>query len=255
MARATTPMGATMSVTRVLQDWPRLVSRPSLLSITIAAAAVAAVANAVAVATPAAEADQPTRLGTAIQQTMRDRDRQAADRDRALDMREQAQRAAEQRLQDAARPQSAGPAFPQQNGALPPPAPNQPYDGLAKIYQAMKPTRAAPIFEKLAIEVQLQVARRMRDRSTALLLANMSPDAAADLSMALAGHPVPRTPPPRPATVRIAPERTSPVSSQSYAPVRRSRVLPATAGVSPSQRSSASQAQPTDATAQARPAT
>ena len=54
----------------------------------------------------------------------------------------------------------------------------------------MKPARAAPIFEKLDIEVQSQVARRMRDQVTAQIMSNMSPAAAVKLSMALAGRKV-----------------------------------------------------------------
>ncbi len=219
-------------------DLSSLIGKPSLLAITIAAAAISAVANAVAVATPPAESSPPTRLGTAIQQTMRDRDRQAADRERALDMREQAQRAVEQRMQNSARQQAGDPATLPQSGGVPAPTPNQLYDELAKIYQAMKPTKAAPIFEKLGVDVQIQVARRMRNRETALLLANMSPEAAADLSMALAGHPVPKAPPPRPVAVRIVPAQTLPASRQGAAQGRAPRAVPAAAAGAPAPRRS-----------------
>ena len=161
--------------------------RASLLALLIPAAATGAVANAVAVAAPS---EQPTRLGQAIGQAIRDSDKRYAERERALALRERAQRAAEQQLQDA----QANPA----NPGDPAKTTDTAYDELARIYQAMKPARAAPIFEKLGPEVQLNVARKMRGRSAALLMASMDPVAAADLSMALAGHPVTRSKPASP---------------------------------------------------------
>ena len=173
--------------------------KPSLLTMLALAAAASAVANAVASTTPPTAApDAPTRLGTAIGQNLRDRDQAMADQRRALELREQAQRAAEHRLQNdlqanqgAASPSSSPTPNPADSA-------NGMYDSLARIYQTMKPTKAAPIFEKLDPEVQLQVAKRMRDRSAALLLAAMSPDAAAELSMALAGRHVVKAPPAQP---------------------------------------------------------
>jgi flagellar motility protein MotE (MotC chaperone) len=50
----------------------------------------------------------------------------------------------------------------------------------------MKPAKAAVVFEKLAMDVQMKVAQRMRERSTAMILASMTPKGAAALSMALA---------------------------------------------------------------------
>lgn len=164
--------------------------KPPLLSMMVAAAGISAIANAMASATPApSDTEVPTRMGTSIQQSLRERDQALAGQKRALELREQAQRAAEQRLQNALQSGQA-PAAPA--GAPPAPAGTSatPYDELARIYQAMKPAKAAPIFEKLELDVQIEVARRMRDRSTALLLASMSPEAAAELSMALAGRHV-----------------------------------------------------------------
>ncbi|KQN12287.1 MULTISPECIES: MotE family protein [Sphingomonas] len=65
-------------------------------------------------------------------------------------------------------------------------AQNAQFDDLARIYQAMKPARAALVLEQLDMDVQMQVAQRMRQRSTAMILAAMSPAGAADLSMSLA---------------------------------------------------------------------
>jgi len=172
---------------------PLALSRPSLLSLMAAAASVAAVANAVALAEPApAEEAAPTRLGTSIQQSMRERDQAFADRKRALDLREQAQRAAELRLQKDLQA-NADPADRAANGDQ-----ADGYEELARIYQTMKPAKAAPIFERLEIDVQTKVARRMRERSTALILGSMSPQAAVNLSMALAGRHVEKVAPAQP---------------------------------------------------------
>jgi len=86
---------------------------------------------------------------------------------------EQAAKAGEARLaaEMRARHEQPGSTDPAQGASV---EPNQPYDDLARIYQTMKPARAAPIFEKLDLEVQTQVARRMRERSAALLMAAMS---------------------------------------------------------------------------------
>ena len=106
----------------------------------------------------------------------------------ALDLREQAARAAEARL--TTQMQTRPPADSRAN-ARPDPQEDQ-FDSLARIYQAMKPAKAAKVFEQLDLEVQLGVAKRMRDRSTAMLLAAMTPEGAARLSMALAGRERPR---------------------------------------------------------------
>jgi flagellar motility protein MotE (MotC chaperone) len=194
----------------------RLGWKPPLITMMMGAAGISAIANAMASATPTptsapapVAADVPTRMGTSIQQSLRERDQALAGQKRALELREQAQRAAEQRLQSAM--QSGQPATPAP-GATPAPMNGTsatPYDELARIYQAMKPAKAAPIFEKLELDVQIEVARRMRDRSTALLLGSMSPEAAAELSMAMAGRHVPKAPPPHLVTARIDPPAKS----------------------------------------------
>ncbi|GAA4217476.1 hypothetical protein GCM10022253_16140 [Sphingomonas endophytica] len=189
--------------------------RPSLLVLMIPTATISMVANAMsatAMMTPLPPSDQPTRLGQSIDQAMRDIDKNLASRKRALALREEAQRAAEQRLQSAE-------ANPNGAGGSATPSGDTAYDDLAHIYQAMKPNRAAPIFEKLAPDVQLNIARKMRGRSAALLMASMSSGAAADLSMALAGHPVSR-----PAVLPAA-ERPTP----RVAVARASASLPRTA--------------------------
>ena len=151
--------------------------RVSLLALTAAAAGLSAVANAVG-----APAEQ-TRLGAAIGKDLAQRDRQAAQRNRSLDLREQAAVAAEQRLKAAAA--TAPPSAPK-SGAAQAAEAADPFDELAKIYGAMKPKAAAPVFEQLAMDVQVEVASRMRERATAQIMAAMTPRGAATLTMAMA---------------------------------------------------------------------
>jgi len=168
--------------------------RPSTLL--LGAAGIGVIANALALAAPLASDPAPaSRLGVSLQDSMAQRDRTLAAEKRKLEMREQAAKAGEARLAAEMRARQG------QQGATDPALgapvePNQPYDDLARIYQTMKPARAAPIFEKLDLEVQTQVARRMRERSAALLMAAMSPNAAAELTMSLAGRKVIQRPQP-----------------------------------------------------------
>ncbi len=172
-------------------------ARPSLLLLTAGVAGIAVVANAATIATGPQDTGQ-TRLGNAITQDMSDRDAAAARRKRGLDLREQAAKAASARLaadvearkkQDEAQ-QMAG-MGPAGGSGAPNPADSQ-FDELARIYQAMKPKAAAVVFEQLDMEVQMKVAQRMRERSTAMIMAAMTPKGAAALSMAMARRNAPR---------------------------------------------------------------
>ena len=160
-----------------------MIRKPSLLMLTAAAAAISSVAHGVGVADPAATAPA-TRLGTAIKQDMATRDQTATRRNRALALREQAARATEERLKSELRARQEAAASTDAAGG--PTAEGAQYDNLARIYQAMKPAKAALVFEQLDMDVQMKVAGRMRERATAMILAAMTPKGAADLSMSLA---------------------------------------------------------------------
>ncbi|MBJ6122115.1 MotE family protein [Sphingomonas mollis] len=163
--------------------------RPSLLLLTAFSAAVATVGNTVGLAATAPGiGDAPTsRLGVAIGDDMKARDQAAARRGRALDLREQAARAAEARLKpaDGTTPAAAPGTAPPPTGEAASAGPDQ-YDDLARIYQVMKPTAAAVVLEQLDLDVQMRVAQKMRERSTAMILAAMTPKGAAALTMAMA---------------------------------------------------------------------
>ncbi len=161
--------------------------RPSLLLMTAGAAALAVVANAATIASPGANQNaNRSRLGNLIEQDLSSADAAAAQRKRALDMREQATKAAQARLQAELEARQKEAAAAAQTGTAAAEPADAQYDELAKIYQAMKPAKAAVVFEQLDMEVQMKVAQRMRERSTAMILAAMNPRAAAALSMALA---------------------------------------------------------------------
>ena len=180
-------------------------SRPSLLLMTAFSAAVAVVGNTVGLAATVSEgaaAEAPTsRLGAAIAADISERDKAAARRNRALDLREQAAQAAESRLRAAPPVAAAGtPA-----GEAPAAGPDQ-YDDLARIYQVMKPAAAAVVLEQLDLDVQMRVAQKMRERSTAMILAAMTPKGAAALTMAMARRRA-AAPAPAPALAAATPRR------------------------------------------------
>lgn len=146
--------------------------------------------------TPAAEPAPTTRMGAMVADDMAKRDAATRARARAIDLQEQAAKAAAARLQSALKsstqasnPTTGPPSVPPPPGTPSPSAQPDQFDTLARIYQAMKPANAAPVFEQLDLEVQYLVAKKMRERSAALLMAAMSPQGAARLSMRMAGRP------------------------------------------------------------------
>lgn len=196
--------------------------RPSLLLVTAVAAGASALAQTASLGAqeqkPKAPADAQSRLGNIIGQDISERDRAFAQRARAMDLRERSLRAAEEQVKSGAgQPAGAAASTGDAAGVVVP----QPIEELARIYQAMKPARAAAIFSALEPDVQTQIARQMRNRSVALLMANMEPGAAARLSMRLAGRnpnpvpipasaraPIPLAPPPGRAAPAPAPTPT-----------------------------------------------
>jgi flagellar motility protein MotE (MotC chaperone) len=60
------------------------------------------------------------------------------------------------------------------------------WQGLVKLYEAMKPRDAATIFNDLDVPILLQVVDRMKEAKAAPVLAAMQPDKARDLTAKLA---------------------------------------------------------------------
>jgi len=239
--------------------------RPSLFMLTAVAAGASALAQTVSLGKDEPKARAATavqnRLGVAIEQDMAERDKAYARRAQAIDLREKSVKAAEQRLQSnlADQPASAAagsPAASAIDDGRPVP---QPIEELARIYQAMKPARAAAIFSALDPDVQTQIARQMRNRSVALLMANMEPMAAARLSMRLAGRsaavmPATLAPPPAP-PAQATPQRRMPTDARAVAAAGPAPRAPAPALRSVPARPVAASAPPPAPTAAPAPAT
>lgn len=192
--------------------------RPSLLLLTALAAGAAGLANGVGAVQRAQPV--PTRLGVALAGDVAAVDTAVRQRQRGLDLREAAARAAEARLaaelaqrENASRKQDADAG--------------EQYDSLARIYQAMKPARAAVVFEQLEMDVQMQVARRIRERQMGQILAGMSPAGAAALSMALARKDPAIRPPAKVAAAAATPPSAAPSATPPVSPAAPSPSAPA----------------------------
>jgi flagellar motility protein MotE (MotC chaperone) len=172
--------------------------RPTLLQLTAFTALAASVGLGNAIANQPLET---SRLGASIKENLADRDRAAAEQKRKLDLQKQVMQAAEGRLRaqlGANRPQAGGTpgaagGAPGGVGGLPgqpsqPALPDEAISNLARIYQAMKPAKAAVVMEKLGIDVQVKITKEIRERPMGMIMGAMSPDGAARLSAALANN-------------------------------------------------------------------
>lgn len=170
--------------------------RPSLLGLMAGAAGIAAIANGVSVASPALThprtAGSASRCSRSLAPVTAKRPGASA-----RSTCEQAARATEARLKAGLEPQHQA-ATPSASAGARPEEEGDQYEDLARIYQAMKPAKAAAVFEQLDMDVQMKVAQRMRERSAGLILAAMTPKGAAALSMALARRQATRPPAPPP---------------------------------------------------------
>lgn len=144
-------------------------------------------------------AGQPTaetRVGAALASDLQ-RQSKDVERARSLDLQSAMIEAAEKRLDDKLERIGSG-----ERGVAVRPvrrivareagttqyAPDDRLAALVKMYQAMRPKDAARIFERLGLDVQVDVASLMRERAMAAILAEMDPKAASTLTMALAGY-------------------------------------------------------------------
>ncbi len=138
-----------------------------------------------------AQGGAKTRMAAVLDSDLAVRRQQVDDRLREIEMRERLLAAAENRLRKAATEAPKGQAA----MAQPDRAPvadrddNHRVVALVKLYQAMQPRAAARIFERLDENVQTAVALNMRERSMAAIMAEMTPEAATRLTMALARRP------------------------------------------------------------------
>lgn len=158
-------------------------TRLPILLLTALVAGIGGVANAVEAAGGGAA---ETRLGRQIDGELAKRQQDEAARRRKLELREAALKAAQARIArgGADKPTTSAVPGPSAGDTADPAV--QRFAELAKIYQAMKPARAAAVVERLSPDVQLRIVQQMRSRNAGLIMAQMSPAAAATLSMGLA---------------------------------------------------------------------
>jgi flagellar motility protein MotE (MotC chaperone) len=76
------------------------------------------------------------------------------------------------------------------------------WQGLVKMYEAMKPKEAAAIFDDLSMPVLLQVLNRMKDAKAAAVMASMAPERARDVTAELVRMRTRHEPPPAAAAVK-----------------------------------------------------
>lgn len=129
---------------------------------------------------PRVAVDAPSRMSVAMNADLAERRRNLERRARELELRERLIEASEKRI-DA----KIALLRRLQTGRQPADPRTQ---ALVKLYQAMRPRDAARIVERLDLDLQVAVASTMRERPMAAIMAQMQPDAAKALSMALGGR-------------------------------------------------------------------
>jgi flagellar motility protein MotE (MotC chaperone) len=149
---------------------------------------------------PPAEAAPVSDSEKALLQDLRQRRKELEARSEAIAARESVVAAAEQKLGErVAELQSLQSRLEGLNAARKQKE-DAGWQGLVKVYEAMKPKDAAAIFNELPMPVLLQVLDRMKDAKAAAVLAAMSPDKARDVTADLARMRTGRDAPDGPAT-------------------------------------------------------
>jgi len=129
-----------------------------------------------------------TRSELDLLQNLAERRAELDDREKQLDLRDRLLGATEKRIDDkiarleALQTQLSDlvEAHEQQE--------NKQLDSIVKVYESMKPKDAAPIFQRLDMSIQLEIATRMREAKMAPILAEMDADAARKLTTQLASR-------------------------------------------------------------------
>ena len=136
---------------------------------------------------PAAAAEPPvSESERALLQDLRARRVELDARERTLAAREQVLTAAEQKLTARVEELSALQTRLEQLEAARKQREESNWQGLVKVYEAMKPRDAATIFNDLDMPVLLQVLDRMKEAKAAPVLAAMQPDRAREATTKLA---------------------------------------------------------------------
>ncbi len=138
---------------------------------------------------PSADAGPPPAPSPAEQRLLADLARRSAALDAraaALDLRETVLKAAEKRVAAEVAELAALQKTLAAEDRVRHQASEANWDALVSLYENMRPTDAATIFNGLDMHVLLEVVRRMNERKAAPILAAMDPDKARALTAALA---------------------------------------------------------------------
>ena len=131
---------------------------------------------------------EPMQDVPALLQAIQDREAQIAEREAYIDRRMQTLAVAEQRIKeqmDALREAEAKLAA---TLTLADNATEEDVARLTEVYQRMKPTEAASIFETMDIQFAAGFFSRMRPESSAAIMANLPADLAYSISVVMAGR-------------------------------------------------------------------
>lgn len=171
------------------------------------------------VETPDAPNAGPTASESDVLESLAQRREQLDARERELDMREKVVGAAEKRVEERIAELKKIEAHVEEMFGQRDEAEQQQITALIKTYEAMKPAAAAQIFNTLNRTVLLQVVTGMKPAKVAPILAAMQPEAAQELTVALAERlNIPAAPEaeeaPAEAPAETAPETTPEAAAQ-----------------------------------------
>ncbi len=127
-----------------------------------------------------------TRTELSILQSLRNRREELAAREESLQLRENLIAAAEERLEGRISQLEALEARLQAAAEAELDARKEEMQGLVTMYETMKPKEAARIFDRLPMDVLLDVVNAMNPRKMAAVMARMSPESAQRLTGELA---------------------------------------------------------------------
>lgn len=130
----------------------------------------------------------PTSAELAVLQSLARRRKELEKRERELQLRENLLKAAEQRVQKRITQLKAIEARIEKTHKKQDKERDKQLAGLVKMYSGMKPKKAAKIFNRLDIEVQKGLAKRIKPRAMAEILAAMETKAAQRLTLELASE-------------------------------------------------------------------
>ena len=124
----------------------------------------------------------------AIIERLKQRSKELDQRSRNLDMRENLLKAAEKRVEVRVQELKDLEQKVKKQTGVRDKSEQEHFKGLVEMYSAMRPQDAARIFDKLDIDIQVEVAGAIQPRIMSAIMAKMTPDAAQRLTVELASR-------------------------------------------------------------------